>query len=153
MFSNCGLSHKGSDFVSHRGHGSLRGRHRVAGRPMMASGTGCLQMSAARSMLDNAWRSEPSRSPGPVIECSEIFAMATCPWGVGLGRRRAFRTSSIRPGTSRLQLRVYLPMLRFPGLRELLLQPGQALQEPVDCGRVPSPAVSRGNTSPVELAR
>ncbi len=43
MFSNSGLSRKGSDIVSHRGHGSLRGRHRVAGRPMMASGTGCLR--------------------------------------------------------------------------------------------------------------
>ncbi len=38
MFSNCGLSHKGGFCVSHRAHGSLRGRHRLAARPMMASG-------------------------------------------------------------------------------------------------------------------
>ncbi len=36
MFSNCGLSRKGKVFVSHRAHGSLRGRDRVVARRMMA---------------------------------------------------------------------------------------------------------------------
>jgi len=37
-FSNCGLSGKGGFYVSHRAHGSLRDRHRLAVRPMTASG-------------------------------------------------------------------------------------------------------------------
>jgi hypothetical protein len=35
-FSNCGLSDKGSFYLSHRAHGSLRGRDRLVARPMMA---------------------------------------------------------------------------------------------------------------------
>lgn len=54
MFSTCGLSHKGSSCLSHRAHGSLRGRHRLTARPMMVSGAGCLQWSAARSMAGKA---------------------------------------------------------------------------------------------------
>ncbi len=58
-FSNCGLSHKGNVFMSHRAHGSLRGRSLWAARPMMASGAGCLQRSAARSAIRMA---RPRRS-------------------------------------------------------------------------------------------
>ena len=75
MFSNCGLSLKGKVFVSHRAHGSLRGRDRVSARPMMASGTGCLQMSAARSMRDNARPNCRGAAPSgkvaapPIVRC------------------------------------------------------------------------------------
>jgi len=61
MFSNCGLSDKGSFSVSHRAHGSLRGRRQVMARPMMASGTGCLYMSVARSLMNLAWPQHHSR--------------------------------------------------------------------------------------------
>ena len=43
VFSNCGLSDKGSFYLSH--HGSLRGRDRLVARPMMASVAGCLPRS------------------------------------------------------------------------------------------------------------
>ena len=60
-FSNCGLSDKGSFYLSHRAHGSLRGRDRLVARPMMASVAGCLPRSAARSEISVARPQRNSR--------------------------------------------------------------------------------------------
>lgn len=65
MFSICGPCFK-VGLVSHRAHGSLRGR---SCRPMMASVTGCLRWSAARSpdwRIDIRQRGHPASVPmGP----------------------------------------------------------------------------------------
>jgi len=102
MFSNCGLSHKGIFCMSHWARGSLRGRELFAARPMMASGTGCLQRSVARSMAGKALPRHSTRDhPASVpvgqrsvlverIGCFYALMPASPPWS----RRRWFRRAT-----------------------------------------------------------